>query len=172
MRSRPCWPKRRCSRTALPARGSTAATRPAWCGRPCISPRPIPICAIWWTALCVPDPELRAGSKRPFESLPPLDGVQEARVAIVGGGYAGVCLALGLAERGMRDVVLLEREGIGHGASGRNGGFVFAGYSLGEDELLRQLGAERARVLYGTTTHAVDLIRRRIRQYAIACDAV
>ena len=113
-----------------------------------------------------------AASARPFESLPPLEGRQEARVAIVGGGYAGVCLALGLAERGMRDVVLLEREGIGHGASGRNGGFVFAGYSLGEDALLRQLGAERARVLYGATTHAVDLIRQRIRQYAIACDAV
>jgi len=113
-----------------------------------------------------------AASARPFESLPPLEGRQEARVAIVGGGYAGVCLALGLAERGMRDVALLEREGIGHGASGRNGGFVFAGYSLGEDALLRQLGAERARVLYGATTHAVDLIRRRIRQYAIACDAV
>ena len=113
-----------------------------------------------------------AASARPFEPLPPLEGRREARVAIVGGGYAGVCLALGLAERGMRDVVLLEREGIGHGASGRNGGFVFAGYSLGEDALLRQLGAERARGLYGATTRAVDLIRHRIRQYAIACDAV
>lgn len=113
-----------------------------------------------------------AAGARPFESLPPLEGRREARVAIVGGGYAGVCLALGLAERGMRDVVLLEREGIGHGASGRNGGFVFAGYSLGEDALLRQLGAERARELYSVTTRAVDLIRQRIRQYAIACDAV
>ncbi|MDE2498353.1 MAG: FAD-binding oxidoreductase, partial [Xanthomonadaceae bacterium] len=113
-----------------------------------------------------------AASARPFESLPPLEGRQEARVAIVGGGYAGVCLALGLTERGVRDVVLLESEGIGHGASGRNGGFVFAGYSLGEDALLRQLGAERARGLYGATTRAVDLIRRRIRQYAIECDAV
>lgn len=113
-----------------------------------------------------------AASARPFESLLPLEGRQEARVAIVGGGYAGVCLALGLAERGVRDVVLLEREGIGHGASGRNGGFVFAGYSLGEDALLQQLGAERARVLYGATTRAVDLIRQRIRQYAIVCDAV
>ncbi|HEU4857339.1 MAG TPA: FAD-dependent oxidoreductase [Rhodanobacteraceae bacterium] len=80
-------------------------------------------------------------SARPFASLPPLEGKHEARVAIVGGGYAGVCLALGLAERGVRDVVLLEREGIGHGASGCNGGFVFAGYSLesrGRSALSRQ----------------------------------
>jgi gamma-glutamylputrescine oxidase len=112
-----------------------------------------------------------AASARPFDPLPPLQGAVEARVAIVGGGYAGVCLALGLAERGTRDVVLLERETIGHGASGRNGGFVFGGYSLGEDELLRQLGAERAHRLYGATTDAVELIRRRIQRYAIECDA-
>jgi len=83
-----------------------------------------------------------------------------------------MCLALGLAERGLRDVVLLESHGIGHGASGRNGGFVFGGYSLGEDALLRQLGLERAQRLYGATTRAVDLIRERIRKYAIECDAV
>ena len=111
-------------------------------------------------------------SARPFEPLPPLQGTIDVRVAIVGGGYAGVCLALGLAERGVRDVVLLESHGIGHGASGRNGGFVFGGYSLGEAELLQRLGAERARKLYGLTTAAVDLIRRRIARYAIECDAV
>jgi gamma-glutamylputrescine oxidase len=113
-----------------------------------------------------------AASARPFDPLPPLQGTTEARVAIVGGGYAGVCLALGLAERGVRDVVLLERHGIGHGASGRNGGFVFGGYSLGEDALLRQLGPERARRLYSATTDAVELIRQRIAKYAIECDAV
>ncbi|HJR14774.1 MAG TPA: FAD-binding oxidoreductase [Rhodanobacteraceae bacterium] len=113
-----------------------------------------------------------AATARPFESLPPLEGVHEARVAIVGGGYAGVCLALSLAERGVRDVVLLEGNGIGHGASGRNGGFVFGGYSLGEDALLRQLGIDRARRLYGATTLAVDLIRQRIAKYAIECGAM
>jgi len=101
----------------------------------------------------------------------PLSGRHEARVAIIGGGYAGVNLALGLAERGMRDVVLLERETIGHGASGRNGGFVFAGYSLGEQSLLDQLGRQRARALYADTVDAVNLIRSRITRYAIECDA-
>ena len=113
-----------------------------------------------------------AASARPFDPLPPLEGGHDAQIAIVGGGYAGVCLALGLAERGVRDVVLLESQGIGHGASGRNGGFVFGGYSLGEDALLDQLGAERAYLLYGATTRAVDLIRQRIGKYAIECDAV
>lgn len=108
----------------------------------------------------------------PREPFAPLSGRRDARVAIVGGGYAGLNLALGLAERGVGDVVLLERETIGHGASGRNGGFVFAGYSLGEQSLLDQLGRQRARALYANTVDAVNLIRSRITRYAIECDAV
>ncbi|MBS0432085.1 MAG: FAD-binding oxidoreductase [Proteobacteria bacterium] len=106
------------------------------------------------------------------EPFAPLHGVHEAEIAIVGGGYAGVNLALGLAERGRKDIVLVEGETVGHGASGRNGGFVFAGYSLGEQALLDQLGAERARALYARTVDAVNLIRSRVVRYAIECEAV
>jgi gamma-glutamylputrescine oxidase len=93
-------------------------------------------------------------------------------VVVVGGGYAGLNTALGLAERGARDVVLLEREQVGFGASGRNGGFVFAGYSLGEQSLLDQAGASRARTLFALTTAAVHRIRQRVAHYGIACDVV
>ncbi|HEY3520362.1 MAG TPA: FAD-binding oxidoreductase [Rhodanobacteraceae bacterium] len=106
----------------------------------------------------------------PREPFAPLSGVAEARIVIAGGGYAGVNLALGLAERGVKDVVLLESEIIGHGASGRNGGFVFAGYSLGEQSLLDQLGQERARALYARTVDAVNLVRSRVAGYAIDCE--
>ena len=102
----------------------------------------------------------------------PLDGVARAQVAIIGGGFAGLNTALGLAERDVRDVVLLESEQVGFGASGRNGGFVFAGYSLGEQSLLDQRGASRARALFELTTEAVGRIRQRIADYAIACDLV
>jgi gamma-glutamylputrescine oxidase len=108
----------------------------------------------------------------PYQPYAPLQGRTHARVAIIGGGYAGLNTALGLAERGMRDVVLLEREQIGFGASGRNGGFVFGGYSLGEQSLLTQLGDARARELFKLTTEAVQRIRQRIADYSIACDAV
>lgn len=108
---------------------------------------------------------------RPRALFAPLAGSSDARVVIVGGGYAGINLALGLAERGVRDVVLLEREAMGHGASGRNGGFVFAGYSLGEQSLLDKLGETHARALYARTIAAVGLIRSRIAHYAIGCDA-
>ena len=109
---------------------------------------------------------------RPHSVSAPLAGRHEARVIVIGGGMAGVNLALGLAERGVHDVVLLERETLGHGASGRNGGFVFGGYSLGEQALLDRLGPERARALHARTRAAVSLVRARVAQYAIDCDAV
>ncbi|WP_243649278.1 NAD(P)/FAD-dependent oxidoreductase [Luteibacter rhizovicinus] len=102
----------------------------------------------------------------------PLDGRVDASTVVVGGGFAGLNTALGLAARGVRDIVLLEGERIGFGASGRNGGFVFAGYSLGERALLEKVGAEKARALYGRTVAAVDLIRERIDKLGIECDAV
>jgi gamma-glutamylputrescine oxidase len=108
----------------------------------------------------------------PYAAYPPLQGTHEAKVVVVGGGYAGLNTVLGLAERGMRDVMLLEREQVGFGASGRNGGFVFAGYSLDEQSLLDQAGASRARTLFALTTAAVQRIRQRIAQYDIACDVV
>jgi gamma-glutamylputrescine oxidase len=111
-------------------------------------------------------------SARPAARHAALQGPQEARVCVVGGGFAGLATALGLAERDVRDVVLLESEQIGHGASGRNGGFVFGGFSRGEEALLADLGAQRARALHGGTRAAVELIRQRIARYRIDCDAV
>jgi gamma-glutamylputrescine oxidase len=95
----------------------------------------------------------------------------DAQVCVIGGGFAGLATAVGLIERGVRDVVILEGETIGHGASGRNGGFVFGGFSLDNERLLADQGRERARAMYGLTREAVTTIRRRIAQYAIACDA-
>ncbi|HEY4555018.1 MAG TPA: FAD-binding oxidoreductase [Lysobacter sp.] len=101
----------------------------------------------------------------------PLEGDVETDVCIVGGGFAGLNTALGLVERGCRDVLLLEAQQVGHGASGRNGGFVFGGFSRGEKALLDELGAERAARLYRASLDAVELIRTRIARYGIACDA-
>ncbi|WP_243050895.1 FAD-binding oxidoreductase [Dyella sp. RRB7] len=108
----------------------------------------------------------------PYAPYAPLQERIDARVAIIGGGFAGLHTALGLAERGVADVVLLEREQVGFGASGRNGGFVFAGYSLGEQSLLDQLGEAAARTLFGLTTEAVERIRQQVARYAIPCDVV
>lgn len=101
---------------------------------------------------------------------PPLQENLECEVCIIGGGFSGLATALGLLERGVSNIVLLEAEQIGHGASGRNGGFVFGGFSLDNADLIKQVGREPARHLYQLTLDAVALIRQRIKQYDMDCD--
>ncbi|HEY0846264.1 MAG TPA: FAD-binding oxidoreductase [Noviherbaspirillum sp.] len=107
----------------------------------------------------------------PHRARPSLAGRADAAVCIVGGGFAGLATALSLIELGERDVIVLEAENLGHGASGRNGGFVFGGFSLDERSLVTQAGVEHARRLYRLTTSAAACIRHRIDRYGIDCDA-
>src|SRR5690606_11023763 len=52
-----------------------------------------------------------------------LEGEVQADVAIIGGGYTGLSTAHALTQQGT-DVVVLEANRLGWGASGRNGGVV------------------------------------------------
>lgn len=99
----------------------------------------------------------------PEEPYPTLDHETTTPVCVIGGGLAGLTTALGLAERGIQNPVVLEANRVGWGASGRNGGFVSLGYSLGPFDLIRKVGEGQAKELYGLTASAMDLIRKRIR---------
>lgn len=63
------------------------------------------------------------------EPLPPLDGELTCDLAVVGGGFTGLWAALLAAPD--EDVVLLEGDRCGWGASGRNGGFAEASLTHG-----------------------------------------
>jgi gamma-glutamylputrescine oxidase len=101
---------------------------------------------------------------------PALAGTHDAAVCIIGGGFAGLSTAIALAERGVTDIVLVEAQSVGFGASGRNGGFVFGGFSLGERAILDTVGDEDGKKLYHMTLGAVEQIRKRIRRYGIECE--
>ncbi|MFL6676055.1 MAG: NAD(P)/FAD-dependent oxidoreductase [Massilia sp.] len=119
-----------------------------------------PLAALdYYRATCSPDP------------YPALNGARECAVCIIGAGFAGLATAMSLRERGVRDIVILEAQRVGFGASGRNGGFVFGGFSLGERSLLSAAGDDAGRKLYRLTLDAVRTIRRRIADYGIDCDA-
>jgi glycine/D-amino acid oxidase-like deaminating enzyme len=104
------------------------------------------------------------------EACPPLDGDTAADLAIVGGGFTGLWAAIqAKEERPERDVLLLERDTIAFGASGRNGGFCDASLTHGlsngidrfpdEIEAIERLAAESFRGIEET-----------IARHSIACD--
>ena len=77
--------------------------------------------------------------------------------------------ALELAQRGF-SVVLLEAHRIGWGASGRNGGQLIRGVGHDVEQFLPVIGADGVKALKLMGLEAVEIVRRRVEQYAIDCD--
>jgi gamma-glutamylputrescine oxidase len=100
---------------------------------------------------------------------PELVGSECADVCVIGGGFTGVSAAINLAEAGY-NVVLLEAERIGFGASGRNGGLIGSGQRKDVLELESQFGAPMARQLWDFAEAAKDEIRHRVKKHEIPCD--
>jgi glycine/D-amino acid oxidase-like deaminating enzyme len=77
---------------------------------------------------------------------PPLASSADVDVAILGGGYSGLWTAyyLLLHEPALR-VAIVEKEIVGFGASGRNGGWCSSKFPLTAAALERRFGAESAR---------------------------
>ncbi len=99
-----------------------------------------------------------------------LEGEVRADVCIVGAGYSGLTTALDLARQGVSTVVL-EREEIGFGGSGRNAGHctpTFTHYSL--PDLRKVLGAPWADRLIRRQTRANDRVAEMIGHYVIDCE--
>lgn len=105
-------------------------------------------------------------------SHPTLAADISADVCVVGGGYAGLASALELAERGY-DVVLVEAQRIGWGASGRNGGQVIAGFgSDGEHSIAKQFSEDDTRRAWSISLEAMHWLRTRIARHGIECDYI
>jgi len=104
-----------------------------------------------------------------IRNYPALEEHRQADVCVIGGGYTGLSAALNLAERGL-DVVLLEAERIGFGASGRCGGLVGSGQRMEVLDAEKAFGVTRSRELWDYAELAKQEIRERVEKHAIACD--
>jgi len=98
-----------------------------------------------------------------------LDDVLGADVCVIGGGFTGLSAALTLAEQG-KDVVLLEAERIGFGASGRNGGLIGSGQRWDPVEMEEKFGHETALQFWQFAEAAKQEIRDRVKKHGIDCD--
>lgn len=92
-------------------------------------------------------------------------------VAIVGGGYAGLAMALELRRQGC-SVVVLEAGELGFGASTRSGGGVSGGVNVGKSLSGRKIHYEpgRQRAILGDAAQAYSYIERFIADEGINCD--
>jgi putative aminophosphonate oxidoreductase len=104
------------------------------------------------------------------DPAPPLAGAQRAQLAIVGGGYTGLWTAiLAKQARPGLDVVVLEADVCGAGASGRNGGCVLT-WSPKLCTLQRLFGEAEALRLVRASEQAVLDIESFCKVHAIDCE--
>lgn len=99
---------------------------------------------------------------------PTLSAAVDGDVAVVGGGLAGASVALELARRGVK-VVLVEAREIGWGASGRNAGHVAAHREFMPS--LRRL-PDRGEGFLDLWRREVNLLYDLVKEFDINCDAV
>ena len=83
-------------------------------------------------------------------------------LCVIGGGLAGLTVALEVARRGW-SVVVLEAKSIAWSASGRNPGVVLPGFSLGIDALIARVGLDRAKALWARSVAGAEYVRNAAR---------
>ena len=101
-------------------------------------------------------------------ALPELTLPREARVVIVGAGYAGLSAALELTALGL-DCLVLDANEPGFGASTRNGGMVSGGVNVGKRYLSKPMPADEAAPFMADAADAFTLIEDLITREKIDC---
>ncbi|MDB4213775.1 FAD-binding oxidoreductase [Octadecabacter sp.] len=109
-----------------------------------------------------------AATASPLDPFPAATGAIDCDVCVVGGGYSGLSAALHLRQAGY-DVVLLDAQRVGFGASGRNGGQVGTGQRIGQDTLEGIVGHDQAHSLWDLSLESLALVRHLIAKNAIDC---
>ena len=114
------------------------------------------------------------------EPVPPLVEAARADLVVIGGGLTGLWAAIqALEDDPSADVVLLEARSVGHGASGRNGGFLAGSLTHGlahgvatwphQTETLLRLGRENlAAIADFAVRHGIDADLRMCGKTTVA----
>jgi glycine/D-amino acid oxidase-like deaminating enzyme len=115
--------------------------------------------SLWWDGL--PDP---VGVRSP------LPGDLDVDVAIVGGGFTGLWTAFYLAEAdpALR-IAVVERDVVGFGASGRNGGWCSALFAVPDERLDREAGPGAGSLMRRAMMDTVTEVGRVVATESIEC---
>lgn len=105
----------------------------------------------------------------PADVQPPLEGNVSADVIVVGAGFAGLSTALELRARGA-NVIVLERDFAGFGASGRNAGYLAGSIGIEFELFLKRVGQEQAKKIVNFYDAGVAYVEGKLAEYGIECD--
>jgi NADPH-dependent 2,4-dienoyl-CoA reductase/sulfur reductase-like enzyme len=111
-------------------------------------------------------PSLYADTARPAPDTPPLAGDRKTSVCVIGAGFTGLSAALHLAQQGT-DVVVLEQNEPGWGASGRNGGQVNPGLKHDPDTVEADFGPDLGGRMIAMSWNAPNVVFNLIAQHQI-----
>lgn len=104
---------------------------------------------------------------------PPLSGDTTADVAIIGAGYTGLWTAYYLKKANPAlDIVIIEREFAGFGASGRNGGWLSGGFAWSRDKYLSTGSRDSVRAMIAAMMGTVEEVIRVCEAEGIDADIV
>lgn len=103
-------------------------------------------------------------------SFPSLEEDIDVDIVVIGGGFSGVNTALELAEKGHRNIALLEARYLGFGGTGRNGGQIMAGIGHDLNKIRKDIGEDGVRAVFEISDLGADIIQARIDQYDIKAD--
>lgn len=106
----------------------------------------------------------------PVTQRPCLDSSYSTDIAIVGGGYSGLWTAYYLSELDPTlKIAIFEKEIVGYGASGRNGGWVSSLFPIGWTKVAAYFGDSIAKKLSTELVETVDEVGERVRSLGIEC---
>jgi glycine/D-amino acid oxidase-like deaminating enzyme len=105
--------------------------------------------------------------KRPI--YPKLKADAKTDVVIVGAGITGLTCAYLLKKSGMK-VIVLEKNTIGSGTSGRTTGKVTSQHNLMYSDMIKRLGAKSAKAYAMANQAAVERIRQIVKSEKIDCN--
>ena len=100
--------------------------------------------------------------------LPEIALPKQARVVIIGAGYAGLNAALELNREGL-DCIVLDANEPGFGGSSRNGGMVSGGVNVGKRYMAKAMSDEEAAPFLNDAADAFTYIEQLIAREKIDC---
>ena len=112
----------------------------------------------WWDAAPLAD-----------DAPPPMPA--RVDVVVIGAGFTGLSAARTLASDG-RDVVVLDRQRPGEGASSRNLGLMSGALKIPFASLIEKTGLSNALALYGESAEAREYLKQLIADENIKCDVL